>query len=77
MRHQTITRQFDPICGMWLDADQSTVTFTYIGWTYTFCSAECRDLFVRTPDVHVVRMAHDPAACLGHRCPFLRQSVVR
>jgi len=25
--------------------------------------------------VHVVRLAHDLEACMGHWCPYLRQSV--
>jgi YHS domain-containing protein len=66
---------FDPICGMWLEASQVVVTLTYIGWTYAFCCEDFGDLFARTPDVHVVRLAHDPEACLGHWCPFLRQST--
>lgn len=69
MRRQIITRQFDPICGMWLEADQIAATYTYIGKTYAFCSVECRDLFARRPDVHVVRMAHDPEAHTAHCCP--------
>jgi YHS domain-containing protein len=65
-------RFFDPICGMWLDADKVTITFTYIGWTYAFCSEECRDLFVQKPDVHVVRLAQDPEAHIAHCCPHQR-----
>ena len=75
MKRRPVSHVFDPICGMWLDVDQISITLTYIGWTYAFCSVECRDLFARTPDVHVVRLAHDPEACLGHSCPFLRQSA--
>ena len=77
MKPQPVSRVFDPICGMWLDASQVVVTFTYIGWTYAFCCQECRDLFARTPDVHVVRLAQDPEAYMGHWCPFLRKSAGR
>ena len=76
MRRPPVSRFFDPICGMWLDAVEVSITFTYIGWTYAFCSEECRNLFARTPDVHVVRLAHDPEACMGHQCPCLREAAL-
>lgn len=65
-------RRFDPICGMWLAPEQVTATYTYIGRVYSFCSAECRDLFTRKPDVYVVRLAYDPEACIAHLCPVQR-----
>lgn len=61
---------FDPICGIWLTSEHVLAHYTYIGHTYVFCSLECRDLFARTPEVHVVRLAHDGEACIAHRCPF-------
>lgn len=67
-------RLFDPICGMWLAPDQAAVTFTYIGRTYSFCSAECRDLFARKPDVYVVRLAYDAEAYVADDCPVRRAS---
>ena len=75
MRRSPVTRFFDPICGMWLDAAEVTITYTYIGWTYAFCCEECRALFARTPDVHVLRLAQDPEAYLGYVCPFLAQAA--
>jgi YHS domain-containing protein len=60
---------------MWLAPDQVAATYTYIGWTYSFCSAECRALFVRKPDVYVVRLAYDPEACIGHICPVQREKA--
>ncbi len=65
---------FDPICGMWLDADEVAGTFTYLGQTYIFCCAECRDLFARSPEIHMARLAHEPHQSAGHRCPFQRQA---
>ena len=74
MKRPPVSRFFDPICGMWLDAVEVTITFTYIGWTYAFCSQECRDLFAQKPDVHVIRLAQDPEAHIAHCCPNQRRS---
>jgi YHS domain-containing protein len=74
MKRRSASRIFDPICGMRIDAEQASITLTYIGWSYAFCSDECRDQFARTPDVHVVRLAHDSEAYAGRWYPFLRQS---
>ena len=57
---------------MWLDAVEVSITFTYIGWIYAFCSEECRDLFAQKPDVYVIRLAHDPEAHIAHCCPRQR-----
>lgn len=69
-------RLFDPICGMWLAPEQVATTYTYIGRTYSFCSAECCELFVRRPEAHVVRLAYDPEVCAGHNCPVQRETAV-
>jgi YHS domain-containing protein len=74
MKRPPVSRFFDPICGMWLDAVEVTITFTYIGWTYAFCSEECRNLFAQKPDVHVIRLAQDPEAHIAHCCPKQRGS---
>jgi YHS domain-containing protein len=63
---------FDPICGMWLRTDEIAITFAYLGQIYGFCCAECRDLFVRSPEVYVAHLAHEPHQSAGHRCPFQR-----
>ena len=57
---------------MWLKAGQVAATFTYVGWTYALCGEEHRDRFVRTPDIRVIHLTHDPAVCHGHWCPYLR-----
>jgi YHS domain-containing protein len=63
---------FDPICGMWLDTHEIAITYTYLGQTYTFCCAECRDLFARSAEIHIAHLAHEPHQSAGHRCPFQR-----
>ena len=73
MASQSPVRVFDPICGMWLAPEQVTATYTYIGHTYGFCSTECRNLFAHAPDLHVLRLAHDPEACIAHYCPHQRR----
>jgi len=72
MKRPPASRYFDPICGMWLDAVEVRITFIYIGWTYAFCSEECRGLFAQKPDVHVIRLAQDPEAHIAHCCPRQR-----
>jgi YHS domain-containing protein len=67
-------RLFDPICGMWLAPEQVAATYTYIGRTYSFCSGECCELFVRRPETHVVRLAYDPETYVADDCPVRRAS---
>lgn len=75
MRRALKTRMFDPICGMWLEPGEIAATYIYIGQTYGFCSKECRDLFARAPDRHVIRMAHDPEAHTAHCCPIQERQL--
>jgi YHS domain-containing protein len=72
MKRPPVSRFFDPICGMWLEAGQVAATFSFIGWTYAFCSEECRDLFAQKPDVYVIQLAQDPEAHIAHCCPTQR-----
>jgi YHS domain-containing protein len=72
MKRAPVSRFFDPICGMWLDAAEVAITFSYIGWIYAFCSEECRDLFAQKPDVRVIRLAQDPESHIVHCCPAQR-----
>lgn len=67
------SRIFDPICGMLLDIAEVASTYTYLAQTYGFCCTECRDLFVRSPEIHVAHLAHEPHQSAGHRCPFQRK----
>lgn len=75
MNTSSSARVFDSICGMWLEPQHIMATYTYIGHIYRFCSAECRDLFARTPDIHVLRLAHDSEGCIAHCCPLQRHEV--
>jgi YHS domain-containing protein len=52
---------------------ESTVTYTFIGVTYFFCSTECCDLFKRAPERHLVYLAHEPGnEHYGYCCPTQR-----
>lgn len=70
MNPQQDDRQFDPICGMQLARDEIAVTLTYIGRTYAFCCQECLTLFLRSPESHIVRLAHNPDESVAYRCPY-------
>lgn len=39
----------DPVCGMTLRPGQEAANANYQGKTYHFCSAECRDEFLKNP----------------------------
>jgi YHS domain-containing protein len=60
---------FDPACGTWLEQAQITVTHTYMGRTYAFCCAECRDLFLKDLVSNIVLLAHEPDESMGYHCP--------
>lgn len=62
----------DPICGMKLLPDQVAATQTFYGRVYAFCCIECRDIFARAPERHIVSLAHDPERHAGHQCPTRR-----
>lgn len=40
----------DPVCGMQVDENKSTVTSGYNGKTYFFCSTECEAEFDKNPE---------------------------
>lgn len=40
----------DPVCGMSMRPGQEGANTNYQGQTYHFCSAECRDEFLKHPD---------------------------
>ncbi len=56
----------DPVCGMAVELTDETVTLK-AGLTLQFCSAQCRELFERTPDryLHAPGMAADAGSGLG------------
>lgn len=39
----------DPVCGMALDESRAATTEVYMGQTYYFCAAGCRELFTEDP----------------------------
>lgn len=65
----------DPICGMWVDGDQSVATVRYFGRDYRFCSEECYELFVRAPESIVTLLAHDPVGHYRFLCARQREQV--
>jgi len=47
----------DPVCGMALKPGQEEANTTYQGRTYHFCSAECRDVFLKNPSIYAEQPA--------------------
>ena len=47
----------DPVCGMVLKPGQEEANLAYQGRTYHFCSAECRDLFLKSPAQYIDQVA--------------------
>jgi YHS domain-containing protein len=47
-----LTEAVDPVCGMTVDP-RTALQATHAGTTYYFCSAQDRDLFVKTPEKYV------------------------
>jgi len=43
----------DPVCGMTLKKSEAKATFDYKGTTYYFCSAGCKDAFVKDPEKYL------------------------
>ncbi len=50
----------DPVCGMALKPGQEEANTTFQGRTYHFCSAECRDVFLKNPSQYA-----EPSAVTG------------
>jgi YHS domain-containing protein len=42
----------DGVCGVTVSKEEARATASYKGRTYYFCSAACRDAFVRNPDYY-------------------------
>lgn len=68
----TITR--DPVCGMELNVDSAAAACAYAGWTYLFCSQECRELFMQSPRDCILYLAHSRSGFLGYRCAHQRDA---
>ena len=43
----------DPVCGMEVDERTSKEKETYQGSTYYFCSQDCKDEFVASPEDYI------------------------
>lgn len=43
----------DPVCGMTVDTNTTTLTATYQGQTYYFCSPGCKKSFEKDPASYV------------------------
>jgi len=67
-------QRLDPVCGMWLDAEQTVTTYTYLGVTYAFCARECYETFARTSEQIVAILAHEPRGHCGYLCPGQRRA---
>ena len=46
---ETETKTKDPVCGMEVDKAQTTITSSYEGKTYYFCSDSCKERFDKNP----------------------------
>ena len=40
----------DPVCGKLMDLEDTVGSEDHEGWAYSFCSEQCRDLFMESPD---------------------------
>lgn len=56
----------DPMCGMAVDLQKSTVAATYRGKTYHFCSYTCRDKFERESEKYANAAARGELAKGAH-----------
>src|SRR5262249_7502734 len=45
----------DPVCGMLIDEKKAAAKTQYEGQTYYFCSQECKDAFMKSPEAYVSR----------------------
>ncbi len=48
-----IKDQLDPVCGMKADQDQTSLTFSYQGRHYFFCSTHCLESFKKNPEKYL------------------------
>ena len=47
----------DPVCGMKVDETNPPASVKYAGKTVYFCSAECKDTFVKNPEAYAAQLA--------------------
>lgn len=66
----------DPICGMVVESEATSLTYTYVGWTYLFCCADCLEAFQRAPEAYVTYLAHSRSVHVGHRCSYPKVALL-
>lgn len=64
------------LCGLCLEPEEIGATYTYIGQEYNFCSQECYDLFLRSPEYYIGLLAHDDRGHCGIRSPCKRMAEI-
>jgi YHS domain-containing protein len=52
----------DPVCGMKVKKSEAKATYEHNGKTYYFCMEECKEKFVKNPEMYV-KMDEDKVAC--------------
>lgn len=62
------TIKTDPVCGMVLEPETASATFSYAGWTSILLPGECLGVSKKAPDDCVVYLAHSQSGCLGYVC---------
>lgn len=56
----------DPVCGMEIDSDAAHAVEAFEGRHYHFCSAQCRDMFMRDPPRYATPSQGDGEQASGH-----------
>jgi len=56
----------DPVCGMKIDSDTAHAVEAFEGRHYHFCSAQCRDTFMRDPSRYATSSQGDGEPACGH-----------
>ena len=59
-----MTKHQDPVCGMEIESSDAAAEEEFGGKTYHFCSAHCREAFVKAPARYA--RAQTPDADRGH-----------
>jgi Cu+-exporting ATPase len=54
---EIVTMAHDLVCGMDIDPEESAGESVYLGETYYFCSAECKQKFDERPQEYVAHTA--------------------
>ncbi len=71
--HQTAAKSktcVDPVCGMSVNPETTTIVATIKGQTYYFCAEGCRQSFVKTPEKY---LAPKPAKKKSWWCRYTQR----